>query len=153
MIKFNSIFCPVDVANPQSQMAIDFAAKLADADTIIHLFCVAEIPTIADTNGFIYVNDFANKITEYAQNDLNEFTEQVKLKYANHNFDAKLAISTDTAEAIIQEAANQSADIIIMNSHARKGLNRILMGSVAETVMRTAACPVIIVKNNKATKK
>ncbi|MBK8151893.1 MAG: universal stress protein [Saprospiraceae bacterium] len=37
--------------------------------------------------------------------------------------------------------------MVIMGSHGRKGLKRLLMGSVAETVLREADCPVLIIKH------
>jgi nucleotide-binding universal stress UspA family protein len=47
---------------------------------------------------------------------------------------------------ITQFAERENIDLIVMASHGRTGLWRILMGSVAEGVMRKAACPVLIVK-------
>jgi nucleotide-binding universal stress UspA family protein len=47
---------------------------------------------------------------------------------------------------ITQFAEREHIDLIVMASHGRTGLWRILMGSVAEGVMRKAACPVLIVK-------
>jgi nucleotide-binding universal stress UspA family protein len=47
---------------------------------------------------------------------------------------------------IIDFAEREHIDLIVMASHGRTGLWRILMGSVAEGVMRKAACPVLIVK-------
>lgn len=50
------------------------------------------------------------------------------------------------AEEILREAADLGADLIILGTHGRSGLSRLLMGSVAEQVMRRAACPVLTVK-------
>lgn len=46
---------------------------------------------------------------------------------------------------IVAAAENWKADLIIIASHARTGLNRVLMGSVAEAVLRHSQCPVLIV--------
>jgi len=50
------------------------------------------------------------------------------------------------AEAILQAAEESKADMIVMGTHGRTGFNRLLMGSVAEEVLRKAACPVLTVK-------
>jgi nucleotide-binding universal stress UspA family protein len=52
----------------------------------------------------------------------------------------------EPAEQIIQASNSVPCDFIVMGSHGRSGLERLLLGSVAERVLRKAACHVIIVK-------
>lgn len=52
----------------------------------------------------------------------------------------------EPAERIVRAAKEDGADLIIMSSHGRTGLARTVFGSVAETVMRLAHCPVMVVK-------
>jgi nucleotide-binding universal stress UspA family protein len=52
----------------------------------------------------------------------------------------------DPATAIVQVAQERPCDLIMMGSHGRTGLQRLLMGSVAEQVVRKASCPVLTVK-------
>jgi nucleotide-binding universal stress UspA family protein len=52
----------------------------------------------------------------------------------------------DAAEQIILAAQSIPCDFIVMSSHGRSGLPRLLLGSVAENVLREATCQVIIVK-------
>jgi nucleotide-binding universal stress UspA family protein len=52
----------------------------------------------------------------------------------------------DPAEAILQLAESDHVDLIVMGTHGRRGLTRLLMGSVAEAVVRRAKCPVLTVK-------
>jgi nucleotide-binding universal stress UspA family protein len=51
-------------------------------------------------------------------------------------------------DAIIQEALRYKADIIIMGSHGRTGVKRLLMGSVTERVIGQATCPVLVIKKS-----
>ena len=51
----------------------------------------------------------------------------------------------DPATVILQHAADCNADLIIMGTHGRSGVARLLMGSVAEYVLRRAPCPVVTV--------
>ncbi len=50
------------------------------------------------------------------------------------------------AEEILRVAQETSCGLIVMGTHGRTGVNRMLMGSVAEQVLRRAACPVLAVK-------
>ncbi len=50
------------------------------------------------------------------------------------------------ATAIVQHAEECRADLIIMGTHGRSGLAHMLLGSVAEKVVRTAACPVLTIR-------
>ncbi len=51
----------------------------------------------------------------------------------------------DTADGIIEASKEFSADVIVVGTHSRTGLDRLLMGSVAEHVVRHAAVPVLVV--------
>ena len=55
-------------------------------------------------------------------------------------------------EEIVSFASENNCGLIVMASHGRTGLSRLLMGSVAEGVMRNASCPVLIVKQPVAKK-
>lgn len=50
-------------------------------------------------------------------------------------------------EEILKFAKTKAADLIVMGSHGRKGLDRVLFGSTAERVVRNAECPVLTVRN------
>jgi len=52
----------------------------------------------------------------------------------------------DPAAVILQIAQERQCDLIVMGSHGRTGLRRLLMGSVAEQVLRRAPCPVLTLK-------
>jgi nucleotide-binding universal stress UspA family protein len=52
----------------------------------------------------------------------------------------------DPAEEIVRVAEEVAADLIVMATHGRTGLGRLLMGSVAEEVLRKAPCPVLTVR-------
>lgn len=56
----------------------------------------------------------------------------------------------EPATAIVSAAQVTKSDLIVMGTHGRSGLGRLLMGSVAESVLRTASCPVVTVKTPDA---
>lgn len=55
-------------------------------------------------------------------------------------------VEGDPAEAIVRAARETGCDMIVLGMHGRTGLERLLMGSVAEQVVRKAPCPVLTVK-------
>jgi nucleotide-binding universal stress UspA family protein len=52
----------------------------------------------------------------------------------------------EAAEEILRIASDMSCDLIVMGTHGRTGMGRLLMGSVAEWVLRAAPCPVLTVR-------
>jgi nucleotide-binding universal stress UspA family protein len=60
-----------------------------------------------------------------------------------------IQVSTgDPADAIVREAAQLGVDLIVMGTHGRTGLQHVLLGSVAEKVIRHASCPVLTVRRS-----
>jgi nucleotide-binding universal stress UspA family protein len=59
---------------------------------------------------------------------------------------AYLLLDGDPARVIVETATAQGMDLIVLGTHGRTGLGRLLTGSVAEYVLRRAACPVLTVK-------
>ena len=53
----------------------------------------------------------------------------------------------EAAGEILRQANETKADVIVMGTHGRTGISRLLMGSVAEVVVRKSSCPVLTVKN------
>jgi nucleotide-binding universal stress UspA family protein len=55
-------------------------------------------------------------------------------------------IATDVPAAVVRYAQHNGIDLVVMATHGRTGLTHLLMGSVAETVVRTAPCPVLTLR-------
>lgn len=72
---------------------------------------------------------------------------QMKLKQAGVPVETKLleAKGERVAHVIIAEAKNAQADLIIVGTHGRSGFSRMLLGSVAEGVVRTADIPILLI--------
>jgi len=57
--------------------------------------------------------------------------------------------SDEPADEIVKYAESEGIDLIVMGTHGRPGLAHLLMGSVAEKVVRTAPCPVLTLRNSE----
>ncbi len=76
-----------------------------------------------------------------------ELAERIKPVVVEAGFRVTTAIEQgDPRFAIVEYAAQWKADLIVVGSHGRKGLGRLLIGSVAEHVARHANCSVLIVR-------
>jgi nucleotide-binding universal stress UspA family protein len=76
-----------------------------------------------------------------------ELVEHIKALVAKGGFTVTTAIEEgDPRFAIVDYAAQWKADLLVLGSHGRKGLGRLLIGSVAEYVARNAHCSVLIVR-------
>jgi universal stress protein A len=53
----------------------------------------------------------------------------------------------DPIEAIIAAVTDYGADLVVMSTHGRSGLSHLLMGSIAEEVIRSVRCPVLVIRN------
>jgi len=67
-----------------------------------------------------------------------------RLRRDGHEVDTRLTLETNVADAITFEASQLEADLIALSTHGRSGLTRLVMGSVAAEVVRTAKTPVLV---------
>jgi len=79
---------------------------------------------------------------EKARAMLIEIAEQ-HLTGARYEIHTASASARALVKAILQVVTKVNADLIVLNTHARKGLSRFILGNVAEEVVRTAPCPVL----------
>ncbi len=79
-----------------------------------------------------------------------ELVDRVGKTLSSAGFRVTTAVATGDARSIILEnAAEWNADLIVLGSHGRKGLERFFLGSVSEAVARHASCSVLIVRTPK----
>ncbi|MEP7048961.1 MAG: universal stress protein [Pseudomonadota bacterium] len=124
-----------------SKRALDLGIELAqkfDAQlTVAHIW---EVPTYSYGPGMYVPGDWLTPIEAAAQARLDETVEDLKARFPN----AKSLLRTGAPwDEILAAAQSVHADLIVMGTHGRRGLNRALIGSVAERVVRLSAVPVL----------
>jgi universal stress protein A len=137
---FRVILVPIQFDDP-ALVALGVAKKMAkDMGATIHLHHVVPIlPAIGEAK----IADTAHIAEEgKAKQSLQQIAdrEMAGVKYQIHT---NVAAPNETAEAIIRLAKEIDADLIVLKTHGRQGLAHLIMGSVAEEVVRTAPCMVL----------
>jgi nucleotide-binding universal stress UspA family protein len=142
MPAFKKILFPIDFSEcsekvfPKAiQMAETFDAKL------YLLFVVRDISylTTIDVSRDLLMNTVA-EVARAGEKQMEAFCDKYLRDFSN--YETKVVFGSP-AEEILKYADDQGIDLIIMGTHGRKGLERTLMGSVADHVIKHAAVPVL----------
>ena len=139
MLAIKTILHPTDFSE-RSNFAFRLACSLArDYGARLMVVHVAEPPVPIYGNGLVLPPAQAPKETVLAR------LQQLLPKDPKVQVEHRLT-EGDAAIEILRIAGEIKCDLIVMGTHGRTGLGRLLMGSVAEQVVRKAACPVLTVK-------
>jgi nucleotide-binding universal stress UspA family protein len=82
------------------------------------------------------------------QNAAKDYLEKIKSQLGDNSIQT-LIKEGDSGDAILEAANDSNADVIVMGTHGRRGLDKILMGSVAEKVMRHSKIPLFIIPSKE----
>lgn len=144
------ILLPVDFSVP-SERAAGYAAVLARSlGASIHLVHALEKPVIPagpwhfDTR---YEAERRERLYHEARTQLGAIA--AKLRDGERRVSAEVRIG-HAADEITEAAVDYGCDLIVMATHGRSGLPHLVMGSVAEAVIRRANCPVLTVRQSGA---
>jgi len=128
--------------------ALEFASRLAaESGAILYVVHADDMEQIADVmanTGYPFPHE------DETRRELHQKLQKVVPTVPGVKTQHCYLQGTATGE-IVGFAEQQGIDLIVMASHGRTGLRRLLMGSTAENVMRQAPCPVLIVKQPATT--
>jgi len=138
-VEFTTVVVPVDFSD-QSFAAVDAALELAGSPRKV---CVVHVlPQISDLQvGMVWIAEYDQERCTRALNELRNRLRDPKYR----GIDLQVAIG-DAAHMIAKTAEVTRATLILMPSHGRTGFRHLLLGSVAERVVRLAECPVLVMK-------
>jgi universal stress protein A len=143
MILLNSVLVAFDFSET-SKHALSYGRNLARAfGGRLHVFHVADV--ISTSAAQFYPDGPGDPEAKARQLAL----AQIRDLLAAEGIDVaapEVRVSPDPADAIVNYAKEVHADIIVVGTHGRSGVSRLLMGSVAEHVVRAAPCPVLVVR-------
>ncbi len=143
---FRRILSPVDF-DDNSLAALETAAQIArQTDGTVLLFHVVPM-VIAPTGMPLYVDVYKGQ-EETAKEKLRQMAAK---RLAGIKYELLTHLG-EPAGAIIRTAKRSAADVIVMATHGRRGFSRVMLGSVAEMVLREAPCPVLCVRRGEPDK-
>lgn len=148
MAKIQQILVPVDFSEcsiAALEQALALGAALGAKVEVLHTY---DVPTFLAPNVVVFAGEFEAPLVDHAE------------KYARHQLDLfarKMGLSDNpmvstsivmgpAAATILDVAEQRQPDLLVVGTHGRTGVERVLMGSTAEKVLRNAKCPVLAVK-------
>jgi nucleotide-binding universal stress UspA family protein len=141
---FRTILVATDFSE-HSDQALQYAAELGEhTGGTLHLIHAIGVATGGvQEMGIAYTSLMIETLTKEAQAAL----DARAAKYRERVAIAPVRLEVgDARDAIVRTAAQIDADLIVMGTHGRRGIRRALLGSVAESVVRTAPCPVLTIR-------
>ncbi len=141
-MSFERILVATDFSD-SSQKALEYALRIAEKFgselTLVHSW---EAPNYSYGGGLYLPVDLVAPIEQAAVARLEEATAQLKLRLPAAKSLLRAGIPW---EEVLAAGTQINADLIVMGTHGRRGLERALIGSVAEKVVRMARIPVLTV--------
>lgn len=144
MKKFTKIVCALDLSQHSATVA-EYAVAMAKAFDA-EITAVYAAPALTQYVGFHVppssIENFVGEIVAGAEKTMEEFV-------AEHFQGVKATgkvVNGYAAEEILSLVESSGADLIIMGTHGRKGIDRILFGSVAEKIVKSSPVPVMTVR-------
>ncbi|AIH04388.1 MULTISPECIES: universal stress protein [Thermodesulfobacterium] len=144
MVEIKNILVPVDfseVSEFVAEWAKDLAKKL---NSKIHVvFVLEDLAAYEGLYGSVKtLTDLENVLLEGAQKSMEDF---MKKHFADYPEAQSIIVKGDVVEKIIETGEKVKADLIVMGTHGKKGLDRILFGSVANGVVKNSPIPVLTI--------
>ena len=142
---WKKICCPIDFSDT-ARAAMEVAAELAKRlGAELRLLHVYPIPGYTFPDGSVVASPkMLEELAEQAERHLQEWKREAEAMGCGRVSIAKA--SGEAAGEIVAFAKEAGADLLVMGTHGRTGLTHALLGSVAERVVRRAACPVLTVR-------
>lgn len=143
---FKKILVPSD-GSKLAHGAAEFAADLAKMHgaTVVGLYVIDPFPYIgigdASAAGLQAYMAEAHAAADRSLNDIRQCCEKRGVAFAGDTIERNV-----TYEGILETAQAEGCDLIVMGSHGRKGVQALILGSVAQKVLTHAKVPVLIVK-------
>jgi universal stress protein A len=138
------ILFPTDFSH-YNDAALNYASTLAgEADALLYIVHVDEMQDLnaaMGEAGYLIAAAVAHEGRPEVRRRLEEVVPTSEEVIYEHYY-----LRGSPVDEIVQFAERENVDLIVMGSHGRTGLSRLLMGSIAEGVMRRAPCPVLVVR-------
>jgi nucleotide-binding universal stress UspA family protein len=133
------VVVPIDFSDDAFE-ALDTALELVDEPKHVHVIYVLAVLEPAEP-GVIWSTIDEESRARHAEQALRERLTDAKYQGVSVKIDFG-----DPGHQVAEFAQEQGADLIVLSSHGRTGIKRLLIGSVAERIVRLAHCPVLVLR-------
>jgi nucleotide-binding universal stress UspA family protein len=135
------------------EAALDAAADKPGA--VVHVLHVLPAPQTFLTPDIVTTPDGKVSVAGECAEELKQYVTRIVAKRALEQRGGPASVVTHViadkpAEQVAQLAADVEADLVVVGTHGRRGVPRLLLGSVAEMTIRLAPCPVLVVRRKTA---
>lgn len=137
-----TVVVPWDFSD-MSESALKATLEMVDDPKKIEVVHVTAYPATMEP-GVVWGSITDDTITKNLEDAFAKFADEAgvgELKFTT--------LFGDPGSRITEQAAQQDAGLIVISSHGRTGLSRVMMGSVAERVVRLAPCPVLVLRQKE----
>ena len=144
---YHHILVPVD-GSETSLVAVQQAAELSKAfSSKVTAICVLTLDPFIGVE-FINTQDMQDDYMRQARADVQQLLNDAKQKFAEHGIDVdtKIVEGQIIHKEIVATAEQINADLLVIGSHGRKGLKKMVLGSVAQSVLGEIHIPVLVVR-------
>jgi universal stress protein A len=146
MIDLRRILVPVDFS-PHAEQALRYAAALAEKFAaelyLVHVFQDLAIYQTEVVSGAPPILPPVEQLTASARGELERLVREKNLQRLTVHAEV---VEGSPVEEIVDYAREKDIDLIVLGTHGRGWLTHVLLGSVAEKVVRKAPCPVLTVR-------
>jgi nucleotide-binding universal stress UspA family protein len=141
---YDDVFVPTDGSDTAKNAASHAYSHAERYDGVIHILYVVEQSNAASIAGRCG-QSFDSLRAEGA-----EITEEITDEAGERDLEATGTVEIGTPHRVIEKYVDEHGiDLIVMSTHGRSGLDRFLMGSVTERVLRTSETPVLTVRREQ----
>lgn len=149
---YKQILCPIDGSQTSNcgmheaiQLAKETNAKLRFLHVIDMYFPVVDVTGDLDV---VYIDEILRKNGKKVLKKALEAAHKAEV-----DADTKMveAIGARISKFVVNEIKEWPADLVVMGTHGLRGVERLVMGSDAETILRTSPVPVLVVRDKHAT--
>ncbi len=148
MKKYNNILIGID-GSDEARVAFEQAVKIAkDENATLHIAHVIDAHSLTTIDQYVPYNVSVADATKYGETLLDEYVEKAK-EAGLENVKKVLETGSPKRDIAGKIAEENNIDLIVAGATGLNAIERLLIGSVSENIVRRATCDVLIVRNTQ----
>ncbi|MDO9313565.1 MAG: universal stress protein [Burkholderiaceae bacterium] len=143
---YKSILVPIDGSEPSDYGLVHAIGLARDHKATLHiLHAIDAYPLMVEVSSVQNVEQMRRDLLKYGEGLLEKARRQAADQGIQVETRLKEIVTGRVSDVILDEARKASCDLIVMGTHGRRGISRMVLGSDAESVTRSSTVPVLLV--------